>query len=211
MHRLTQVSKDMRPIIEKWLDKHNVTFTKLEDGFSLFGCTPDMLKLVTQCAEILSPGFDLCEKVFEVAPEVPESSTDAVTWYQYAARVTAITGVRMSLNEMDVPLRWSEDTNGNFSYLIKRVTFRETTRRYIVTGTSLVMTRVTRESPKHNWEVDEISTECELEADLIKYGGVVTPSEYWKRRSENAAQVDWSKPGLAAALVKAQVLRQGGS
>jgi hypothetical protein len=179
-----------------WLDKRNLTWTQNNGTINLW-CDDATLEVVKACCDAIFGAFTLSLGVPTVPAAIEGTDADTPSWYQYAARVGAITGQVIRTGEMDTPVRWTEKGD-DYIFIVKRVAFRETARRYIVTGTHLEMVRLYRVGNK--WETDITRMPCELAPDLIKFGNIVTSSQYWQRRADNAAHIDWSKPALAAAL-----------
>jgi hypothetical protein len=191
-----QASTTQHDSFTRWLTNKNLTWTQTDSTINLW-CDDATLENVKRCADAIFGTFTVSVAVPTMAAHVEADAPQPLTWYQYSAHVGALTGQVIKAGEMDTPVRWTEK-NGDYIFIVKRVKFRETARRYVVTATYLEMVRLYRVG--NTWETDITRMPCDLAPDLIKFGNIVTSSQYWQRRSENAAHIDWSKPALAKAL-----------
>lgn len=211
MHIFTSTDKNqqVREQFTTWLDNKKFVWTESGDEIRLFNLSDADLDRVHACADALFGAFTMtCAQPASAPASASNTAPDTLSWYQFTAVLAAVSGKAYKLGELDTPLRWSMDRDtGTFLFQVKRVEFRETTRRYIVTKTELVYTKVYLEGK--SWVSDEIRLPIEKAGDLVKFGGVVSPEQYWQRRVDAAAHLDWNQPRLAKELAKKINLSKG--
>jgi len=208
MHIFTTTDRNKQALesFKSWLDNKKLVWTESGDEIRIFNLDDSDTEKVNNCAGVLFTSYALAYVSAPVPASVPvdapSNNAGTLSWYQFTAVLAAVSGKAYKLGELDTPVRWSADLDGGeFLFQVKRVSYTETTRRYKVTKTELVYTRVYRENNK--WEVDEIHLPLEKAGDLVKFGGVTTPELYWQRRLEAAAHLDWTTPALARVLARA--------
>lgn len=195
-----------KELFTMWLEGHDYTwFENLVDGsFTIVTTlTPVQLEVLREHVDSRLPGATLAVVATDATPI--EASRTAVaelteqTWYQYRARMRAVTRHDATTDRHDEVLAFTEES-GKFTYCIQRVQYRETVKRDVTVATLLEMVTVTKDGAK--WIVTRRSVPTIQAPDHLNFGSVhgehQVPQKYLRALDTDRLQV--KDPGMVAAL-----------
>lgn len=169
--------KHKQDLFVYWLEHHDITWAvRQNDGsFTVVSVLkPEIERELVLLLKSLFPGATVTE---EDVPKV-EKVTVPLTWYQYRTKVRALTGKWITTDIHDTILGFAE-ADGKFTMGIRRVEYRETKKRDVVTGTKIEI--ITIHQTENKWVKEIMTLDTELAPDSLKFGTVLNPTEYWHK------------------------------
>ena len=181
-----------------WMDEEGIVYTKSGNTMNLFtvpeGCEGVLDFYVTGLLKT-----SITEVQVEAPRPAPEDRAEELTWYKFRAIVQGRTRYLPPVPDvMDEVYSWSITGEGDatvFSWVVRKVVYVETKARYKAKSAVIQMHRIIRDKESSrgwDWQCIECPDE-EGPTELVKFGGVTSPEEYWDRRVAEAMQIDWTE------------------